>query len=78
VKAHAKTEQYISFLMPGLREQFDPRQELYRLAEGMPWEVFENELGALLQRGMATRPSVVFLRSPEQGFIASGLMSHNP
>jgi len=45
VKAHARTEEQSSFLMPGLREQLDPRQELYRLAEAMPWEEFEKELG---------------------------------
>jgi IS5 family transposase len=57
VKAHAKTEEQISFLMPGLREQLDPRQELYRLAEAMPWEVFEKEMGGYYsEEGRPAKP----------------------
>lgn len=32
--------------MQGLREQLDPRQPLYRLAEAITWEKFEEEFGA--------------------------------
>lgn len=43
--------------MPGLREQLDPRQELYRLAEAMPWEVFEKEMGGYYsEEGRPAKP----------------------
>ena len=57
MKAHAITEEQSSFLMQGLREQLDSRQELYRLAEAMPWEVFEQELGVYYsEEGRPAKP----------------------
>lgn len=34
-----------SFLMPSLAEQLDRRQPLFKLADGIPWQVFEKEFG---------------------------------
>jgi IS5 family transposase len=57
VKSRAKPEKQISFLMQGLREQLDPRQPLYRLAEAIPWEKFEEEFGAFYsEEGRPAKP----------------------
>ena len=43
--------------MPGLREQLDPRQPLYRLAEAIAWEKFEQEFGAFYsEEGRPAKP----------------------
>lgn len=41
----SKQEYQPSFLMPTLAEQLDPRQPLRKLADAIPWEVFEKEFG---------------------------------
>jgi IS5 family transposase len=57
VKSRAKAEKQTSFLMQGLREQLDPRQPLYRLAEAIPWEKFEQEFGACYsEEGRPAKP----------------------
>jgi IS5 family transposase len=41
MRSKARVEVQRSFLMPTLREQLDPRQPLYQLAEKLPWGEFE-------------------------------------
>ena len=41
MKSRSKNKNQTSFLMPGLAEQLDPKQPLYRLAEAIEWESFE-------------------------------------
>ena len=41
MKSRSKNKNQTSFLMPGLAEQLDPKQPLFRLAEAIKWEGFE-------------------------------------
>jgi IS5 family transposase len=46
-----------SFLMPTLREQLDPRQPLYQLAEKLPWTSFEEAFaGCYSTEGRPAKP----------------------
>jgi IS5 family transposase len=46
-----------SFLMPTLREQLDPRQPLYQLAQRLPWSTFEEAFAELYsEEGRPAKP----------------------
>lgn len=46
-----------SFLMPTLREQLDPRQPLYQLAQRLPWSTFEEAFADLYsEEGRPAKP----------------------
>jgi len=45
MQARTSTSQQISFLMPTLGEQLDPRQPLKQLADTLPWAEFERAFG---------------------------------
>jgi IS5 family transposase len=46
-----------SFLMPTLREQLDPRQALYQLAQRLPWSTFEEAFADLYsEQGRPAKP----------------------
>jgi hypothetical protein len=45
--------QQISFLMPTLGEQLDPRQPLKQLADQIPWEQFECQRAVKTSQGWA-------------------------
>ena len=46
IKKRAVTNQ-LSFLLPGLAEQLDPRHGLYQFALQIDWEFFDKEFSAL-------------------------------
>jgi transposase, IS5 family len=52
----------ISFLMPGLREQLDPRQPLKQLADTLPWSEFEQMFGKYYsEEGRPAKPVLLMV-----------------
>ena len=47
MKSRFQPSQQGNFLLPELRSQLDPRQGLYKLAERIDWEVYEEAFGSL-------------------------------
>ena len=47
MRSKKKPENQLSFLAPTLKEQLNPKQELYLLAEALDWEYFEEEFSSL-------------------------------
>ncbi|MFZ0615614.1 MAG: transposase [Chthoniobacterales bacterium] len=47
MKSRLQPSQQGNFLLPELRSQLDPRQGLYKLAERIDWEVYEEAFGSL-------------------------------
>lgn len=57
MKARQKAVEQRSFLLPTLAEQLDSRRPIYKLAQQIPWNDFEEELGAFYsEEGRPAKP----------------------
>ena len=50
MRAKKKPTNQLNFLAPSLKEQLNPRNELYLLTEQMDWQYFEQEFGDLYSK----------------------------
>jgi IS5 family transposase len=57
MKGKSPSSQQTNFLLPGLREQLNPKIGLYRLAETINWDYFESEFSSLYsEKGRPAKP----------------------
>lgn len=57
MKGKSPSSQQTNFLLPGLREQLNPKVGLYRLAETINWDYFESEFSGLYsEQGRPAKP----------------------